>query len=392
MKKVTPTPGMILQKKKFKLKLLIISHTEHYRLPDGTIAGWGPTIRELDELTLLFEEVIHIACLHNTPAPKSAMTYTSDKVRFVGIPPFGGPGWRNKLAILTTAPQIIATVFRELRNADVFQFRAPTSIGVYLIPLLALFTRKKGWFKYAGNWVEEKPPLSYAIQRWWLVQMQKRKVTINGRWPNQPEHLLSFENPCLTSVEYSKGLQALQQKSFNGKLNLLFVGRVETEKGVGTIIEAATSIPDVSEKIEQINIIGEGKDYAQLAKYVNNTSVPIRFLGSMQREEINVYYEKSHVLLLPSIASEGFPKVLAEAAAYGCIPIATNISSIGHYIKNGENGFLLSNNLPSQLADVLQYLIDNKSELPAIAQRARQMAELFTYERYRQRIAAEILA
>jgi glycosyltransferase involved in cell wall biosynthesis len=52
----------------------------------------------------------------------------------------------------------------------------------------------------------------------------------------------------------------------------------------------------------------------------------------------------SHFLLLPS-DSEGFPKVLAEAACYGVIPVVSSVSSIPHYI-NESNGFLWHTGVP----------------------------------------------
>ena len=47
--------------KQYTLKLLVISHTPHYTDQDGRVVGWGPTLRELNYLTDLFEHVYHIA-------------------------------------------------------------------------------------------------------------------------------------------------------------------------------------------------------------------------------------------------------------------------------------------------------------------------------------------
>ena len=38
------------------MKLTIISHTEHYKLSDGTLVGWGPTITEINHLAEIFDE------------------------------------------------------------------------------------------------------------------------------------------------------------------------------------------------------------------------------------------------------------------------------------------------------------------------------------------------
>ena len=56
---------------------------------------------------------------------------------------------------------------------------------------------------------------------------------------------------------------------------------------------------------------------------------------------------------MPTTASEGFPKVIAEAMNFGCLPIVSNISSIGQYVKDGENGFLIS---PVNVGNVLKVI------------------------------------
>ena len=90
--------------------------------------------------------------------------------------------------------------------------------NVFLIPYLTLFSNKKGWYKYAGNWNQEQPPLGYRIQRYLLIK-QSRLVTINGRWPNQPNHCLTFENPCLRNEDLEIGKKIAVNKSIDNKIN-----------------------------------------------------------------------------------------------------------------------------------------------------------------------------
>ncbi len=68
------------------MRLLIVSHTPHYRRA-GHYAGWGPTVRELDYLAELFDEVTHIAPLYNDPPPDSAFAYTATNIRLRPVTP-----------------------------------------------------------------------------------------------------------------------------------------------------------------------------------------------------------------------------------------------------------------------------------------------------------------
>lgn len=370
------------------MKLAIISHTEHY-WKDGQIVGWGPTIREINHLTSLFEEIYHIAVLYDQPAPPSALPYTSDRIHFIPLQPFGGKNWKDKLMILRQIPAVLATVRAVLQKVDWFQFRAPTGIGVFLIPYLAWFSGRKGWFKYAGNWTQENPPLGYRFQRFFLAYLQKKKVTINGKWEGQPTHCLSFENPCLDEEDLRLGALALEQKRYDKKLHFCFVGRLEDAKGVGRILEAFAQIQ--SDQIGTIHLVGDGPQRAQYEQQAKQLPYPVIFHGFLSREKVNEIYVKSQVFLLPS-DSEGFPKVLAEAMNFGCVPLVSAVSSIPQYIQDGVKGFLWQMDKEDFTNRLLQ-IIDhsNRLDFAGMAIEANRIAHKFTYDFYIERIQTDIL-
>ena len=361
------------------MTLLIISHTEHYKNTDGGIIGFGPTIKEIDYLAEKYGHVIHVACLHpNKVPPKSAVAYKNKNVTFVPIPPYGGNGIK-KLSIFTNTIKILRTISRELKKADVFQFRAPTSMGMYVIPYLTLFSKKKGWYKYAGNWTQEHPPISYSFQKWWLLKLQNRLITINGKWPGQPAKCISFENPCLSASDRGNGAAGLRTKSYAPPFTFCFVGRIENEKGIFKVIKALHSYPDPS-KIGKLEIVGDGIGMKELTAISETLPFEVQIHGSMARDALFEIYKKSHFFILPS-ESEGFPKVIAEAANFGCIPIVSDVSCIGQYI-NSDNGFLWNNKqgIFEQFFDGLVF--NDVSALAIKAKRAHEFAADFTYERY----------
>ena len=370
--------------------LLVISHTEHYLDENGTLVGWSSTVKELDELTKIFSKVIHLACLYKTTAPPGMTSYQSDRVEFMPVPPFGGKGVA-KASVLYTAPYIIYKVFAGLRKASHFQFRAPTSMGVYLIPLLSIFSLKKGWFKYAGNWAQQNPPLSYWIQRSWLKRCQTRVVTINGSWPNQPDHCLSYENPCLFEEEFEANQEIISKKSYEERFKICFVGRLEKSKGIDILMQALLCL-DKHDLISDVFIIGDGSLRDQLAEQAQElTKISVRFYGYLQRNKLLKILSASHFIVLPTM-SEGFPKVVAEGWSLGCIPMVTNVSSIGQYVINNKNGFIfeIENRTAEHLVNLIKLAASNKNLL-AMAQEGFNQSKVFTYERYLDRINNNIL-
>lgn len=370
-----------------KLKLVIISHTEHY-MSNGTVVGWGATVRELNYIAPYFEHITHVAPLHNEVAPASSLSYEADNITFVPLKATGGESIIDKLGVVAAMLPNLRMIAREVKKADLYQFRAPTGMGIYTIPYL-LKLKKSGWFKYAGNWEQDNPPLSYALQKKMLVKQKHRKVTINGTWPGQPAHCLSFENPCLTGEERVEGGSVICEKQFDGKLNFCFVGRLDQAKGVDRIIGALQKMED-SSKVGTIHFIGDGPRKAHYQEVCKSLNVDVVFHGFLPRNRVAEIMAESHFLLLPS-DSEGFPKVIAEAANYGCIPVSSDVSCIADYVLDGHNGFLFPK---GKLTDdvVMQKLTDVISlyNLKDVAKKAYEMAAPFTFESYAKRIINEI--
>ncbi len=116
------------------------------------------------------------------------------------------------------------------------------------------------------------------------------------------------------------------------------------------------------------------------------------FHGFLTRDRINELLKKSHVFLLPSSASEGFPKVIAEAANYGAIPVVSDVSSIGQYIIEDKTGLIVKNADETILREkILKVLNTDESKLKDIAESAYVMAHKFTYEHYNSRIISDII-
>ncbi len=372
------------------MKIVIISHTEHYRTAEGNIVGWGPTIREINEVAKHFESVKHIAPLHDDAAPKSSVAYTEKNIEHIALRPTGGAGLMNKLKIVTTIPHNLKIIGQHIKDADWVQVRVPHNIGMYVLPYLSLRKKPNRWVKYAGNWGEQNAPMSYALQRWWLKKnFQHSKVTVNGVWPGDPKHIIPFENPCFTEKELAVAKKAAAAKRFDGKLSLLFVGRMEFEKGAGVLMDAINSMPNANEVFEEVVFAGDGKDFDALKAKAASLKIKCSLEGMVGRDRLNTLYDNAHLFVLPTVASEGFPKVLAEAAAHGAIPVVSDISSIAQYLRHNESAFILQTVSVESLANELAKIVAHK-ELNIISQQATSTADLFTFENYVHRLKTQI--
>jgi glycosyltransferase involved in cell wall biosynthesis len=363
-------------------KLVVISHTEHYKTENGTVVGWGSTITELNYLADYWEEVIHVGCLYPDAAPQSALPYLKSNIRFVPIPPYGGPTFAAKVAILFKIPTIIRQVIKSQKGATEVQLRLPTSMGLFLLPLFSFFLPRNYtlWVKYAGNWNQVQPPISYRLQRGWLKKNSARcAVTINGFWADQPQHCYSFENPCLTVADIEKGNSVSANKHFKSAFTFAFVGRLENAKGVLRIIEALKSIPN--DKIGEVHFVGDGSELENYKERTTFLETKVVFHGFLNKVQTHAVLVKTHFFLLPS-DSEGFPKVIAEAACYGAIPVVSDVGSIAHYI-NTANGFVWEKKGFLSYNEVLLKAVNEESnQLLKQSKNVRAVAKMFTFENY----------
>lgn len=367
------------------MRLLVISHTAHYRAPSA-VAGWGPTVREIDHLAGIFDEVRHLAPLHSGSPPPGALPYARSNVRLIPVSPAGGESVAAKLGILKACPGYLRAIRRELGQCDAVHVRCPANISLLALLLLFLSPRPKlRWVKYAGNWAPTgSEPLSYRFQRWLLRRGgHGAVVTVNGAWPNQPPFVRSFLNPCLTDEEIAEGRRAGDPKVLASPIRLLFVGRLDEAKGCGRVLEIMKTLSERGVSTT-LDVVGGGPEEEHFASQAAALGLgrAVRFVGWQSREALAQYYARAHFLLLPSTSSEGWPKVLSEAMAYGAIPLSSDVSSIPQYLR----AFQVGRALPAEdregfVEAVVGYAKDPR-QFRVESRHGMLAAERFSYVRY----------
>ena len=165
---------------------------------------------------------------------------------------------------------------------------------------------------------------------------------------------------------------------------------MEDAKGVQRIIDAFGSL-ETLQKVAVIHFIGDGQKMNHYRDQSKALNLPANFHGFLERDRVFEIYKQSHFFLLPSTASEGFPKVIAEAMNFGCIPLVSSVSSIGQYV-NKSNGFIVNPCTSDELSVLLDASMNKKEEfLIKKAFAAHQAVIQFTFEHYRKRIQNEVI-
>ena len=144
------------------------------------------------------------------------------------------------------------------------------------------------------------------------------------------ENLVTITNGVSAPV----GRQLHYPKEFDrSRLNALFVGRFDEQKGFETYISLARRFGT-----EGMDWWAVG-DYVLGSKYFDVRLDPVTTLGWKSREALESYYQFADVVVMPS-RWEGFGLVAVEAARHKTPVIASDIGGLSEIIEDGVTGFL----------------------------------------------------
>lgn len=156
---------------------------------------------------------------------------------------------------------------------------------------------------------------------------------------------------------------------------IVYVGRVEYgQKRTDRVIEVWRSIHQEFPEWE-LDVIGDGPLLESLKDHVKKSEVPrINFHGY---KDPRPFLEKAKVLMMTS-SFEGFGMVLAEAKAYGVVPIAFNCyDGINRIIDDPTSGRLIKQDDLDSYSNNLKRLLGNESNLNAMAENGLKAIQKF---------------
>lgn len=154
------------------------------------------------------------------------------------------------------------------------------------------------------------------------------------------------------------------------KKNVLFVGRLELEKGVLDLVKAMTNLDAV------LLIAGKGPLKEKIKTLAKENNVQIKFLDFISYNDMPKVHNLADVFCLPSIPNkkweEQFGYVLVEAMSCGKPVVSTNCGAIPELV-NDERVLTQPEN-PAGLHHLLKTVLDNESLRTKLGEKNRKRA------------------
>ncbi len=221
-------------------------------------------------------------------------------------------------------------------------------------------------------------------------------VTVSGAMKQELESLYEFPSEKVHVVPNGSFAQNLEKDIDPGTIKeeygfdetdplVMFLGRMEYQKGPDVLVEAMPHILDYNEDTNFL-MVGKGgmKEYVENKIRGLGVSDKVRMTGYVSEEEKVDLLNASDVVCIPS-RNEPFGLVLFEAWAAGNAVVASNVGGLGENIDNFVDGIKTRPN-PQPLAWGNNFALDDPNLIRRLGRRGKKKLREFRWDRIARRL------
>lgn len=262
------------------------------------------------------------------------------EVIVVSTTPAGRPGGFSFRVVRSPGP---VELLRLTRWCDVF-FQANLSLkGVWPLLLVRrpLVVSHNSWYRQAGGEITWRDRLKRRVLGHAAASVSASRALADDL--DTPSVVI--ENPYRDDL--FRRLPGERKEE-----DLLFVGRLVSDKGVDLLVEALALLRDQGQQAG-LTIVGEGPEEEPLRLQVERADLTdrVRFAGVLRGEALVTALNRHRILVVPSRYNEPFGIVALEGLACGCLVIGTEGGGLKDAV--GPGGWTVANADATALAGIL---------------------------------------
>lgn len=217
----------------------------------------------------------------------------------------------------------------------------------------------------------------FLLRNEWLTR--NIQVLVYGHWPDATRNIRAF---FTASYSESEALPVEVRRIERSRpVCLLFVGALRDWKRP---LLAAEVVEELRRRgvDARLDMFGEGPERAKIEEFIRRHGLrnKVTLHGNVDAERLKDAYSRSHFLVLVS-RSEGWPKAVAEAMFWGCVPLASAVSCVPEMLGQGERGDLVPADARS-IAERIIWYMEHPDVYREKAQKAMTWARQYTLERF----------
>lgn len=369
------------------MHLVVVGHVLHKTLGDK-IYAYGPYVREMNRWFQFVDQVTIVSPLDSNMLPDPIdLAYDHPNLSVTRVPQFNLLSVGSAFLTVFQIPGMLLKIALAMGKADHIHLRCPGNMGLLGTVVQMAFPQKIKTAKYAGNWDRRSPkPLSYRWQQSLLSNprlTRNMKVLVYGEWPGETSNIYPFFTASYSESE--KEPLVVRSLDKDQPIRLIFVGTLSSGKNPLLTAQVGHQLIQKGKNI-QLEFFGEGSEREKLETYIqqNQLGDKIFLRGNVPASHVKKALQRSHFLIFLS-KSEGWPKVVAEAMFWGCLPVTTRISCVPQMLAEGLRGNLVAENVDEVIQSILDDL-ENPEMYFLKTQAAAAWSRQFTLEKFEKEI------
>lgn len=174
----------------------------------------------------------------------------------------------------------------------------------------------------------------------------------------------------------------------DGKMNILFVGRLEKRKGFSYLLRAFVRVKREYPNVRLI-AVGPFSEKAKL-RYESFTEShdlsDVHLIGYVSKPDLARYYRSCDVFCAPSTGGESFGIILLEAMASGKPIVASDIDGYRAVIHDGHDGLLVQPKDDEHLASSLLRLLRDTELRETLTRNGLVTVQQYSWEKIAGRV------
>jgi phosphatidylinositol alpha-mannosyltransferase len=166
----------------------------------------------------------------------------------------------------------------------------------------------------------------------------------------------------------------------DGKINILFVGRLEKRKGLRYLLEAYGKLKWDLPNIRLI-VVGPGNPDKESYRVMSSQNLQdVEFVGLVSYDDLPRYYASADIFCSPATGAESFGIVLLEAMSAGKPVVASDIEGFRGVMTHGEQGLLVPKKDSNALAEALGMLARDPELRRKLGGNGNRLAKEYRWE------------
>jgi phosphatidyl-myo-inositol alpha-mannosyltransferase len=166
----------------------------------------------------------------------------------------------------------------------------------------------------------------------------------------------------------------------DGTLNILFLGRFESRKGVMYLLKAYRQLRKRGIDCRLL-LAGGGPQEREVRRYIATRRLSgVELLGRISDDDKVRYFATADVYVSPATGQESMGIVLLEALAAGTPIVCSDIHGYRSVVRRGEQGLLVPPRDVKALADAIEKLLSDADMRARMSASARERAKYFGWD------------